>query len=72
MVVQAELAVIYYEMGTDYFLFHFVSLHIIMYRLSIPYTMTKKIKKCAERLTAKNEAITIYIKLIVITGPSQT
>lgn len=59
-------------MGTDYFLFHFVSLHILMYTLSIPYTMTKKIKKCAERLTAKNEAITIYIKLIVIAGPSQT
>ena len=43
MVVQVELAGTYYEMGTDYFLFHFVFLHIIMYRLSIPYTMIKKI-----------------------------
>ena len=72
MVVQVELAGTYYEMGTDYFLFHFVFLHIIMYRLSIPYTMIKNKQKCAERLTAKNEAIATHIKLIVIAGPSQT
>ena len=34
--------------------------------------MIKNKQKCAERLTAKNEAITTHIKLIVIEGLSQT
>ena len=71
MVVQVELTGAYYEMGTDYFLFHFVSLHII--KIEYPIHHDKKNKhKCAERLTAKNGAIATHIKLIVIAGPSQT
>ena len=72
MVVQVKLAGTYCAMDTDYFLFHFVFLHIIVYRLSISYSIIKNKQKCAEILIAKNEAIAIHIKLIFITGLSLT